>query len=185
MEDLKIIELFFERKECAIAETERKYGRYLSKIAYNILFDTEDSEECVNDTYMKAWNSIPPQKPNVLSTFLGKITRRISIDKWRKNSAEKRGSGQTVVVLDELSECIPDKNNVEHTIESKIISEIINSFIKDLTDKECRVFLCRYFYLDSVESIAERFGYSQSKVKSMLHRTRQKLRARLEKEGLK
>ena len=94
MEDLKIIEMFFERKECAITETERKYGRYLSKIAYNILFDFEDSEECVNDTYMKAWNSIPPQKPNVLSTFLGKITRRLAIDVFRKKHAEKRGNSE-------------------------------------------------------------------------------------------
>mgnify|MGYP003296837212 FL=1 len=185
LNDKQIVALYFKRDEKAIEETALKYGQYCFSVAINITGNKSDAEECVNDTYLSAWNSIPPHNPSVLSTFLGKITRRISIDKWRKNSAEKRGSGQTVFVLDELSECIPDKNNVEHTIESKIISEIINSFIKDLPDKECRVFLCRYFYLDSVESIAERFGYSQSKVKSMLHRTRQKLRARLEKEGLK
>ena len=185
MNDKQIVALYFKRDEKAIEETALKYGQYCFSVAINITGNRSDAEECVNDTYLSAWNSIPPHQPSVLSTFLGKITRRISIDKWRKSGAEKRGGGQTAVVLDELSECIPDKNNVEHTVESRIVSDIINSFIKDLPDKDRRVFLCRYFYLDSVESISTRFGYSQSKVKSMLYRTRQKLRTRLEKEGLK
>lgn len=185
MDDKQIVDLYWERSEKAIKETAAKYGGYCYSIAINILNNSADAEECINDTYLSAWNSIPPHRPSVLSTFLGKITRRISIDKWRKSNAEKRGGGQTAIVLDELSECIPDKNSIEHTVEAQFLADIINSFVEDLQDKDRRVFLCRYFYLDSVESIAERFGYSQSKVKSILHRTRQKLRTRLEKEGLK
>lgn len=185
MDDKQIVDLYWERNEKAISATAAKYGGYCYSVANNILNNRADAEECVNDTYLSAWNSIPPHRPSVLSTFLGKITRRISIDKWRKSGAEKRGGGQTAVVLDELSECIPDKNSVEQAVEAQILADVINSFVKDLSDKERRVFLCRYFYLDSVESIAARFGYSQSKVKSVLHRTRQKLRTRLEKEGLK
>ncbi len=185
MDDKQIVDLYWERNEKAINATAVKYGGYCYSVAVNILNNPADAEECVNDTYLSAWNSIPPHRPSVLSTFLGKITRRISIDKWRKSGAEKRGGGQTAVVLDELAECIPDKNRVEQAVEAQILADVINSFVKDLQDKDRRVFLCRYFYLDSVESIAERFGYSQSKVKSMLHRTRQKLRTRLEKEGLK
>ena len=113
MEDLKIIELFFERNENAISETERKYGPYLLKIAYNILFDSEDSKECVNDTYMKAWNHIPPQKPKFLSTFLAKITRSLAIDIFRKKNTEKRGNSEFALSLSELDECIPDKFSAE------------------------------------------------------------------------
>ena len=185
MDDKQIVDLYWERSEKAIKETAAKYGGYCYSIAINILNNSADAEECINDTYLSAWYSIPPHRPSVLSTFLGKITRHISIDKWRKSNAEKRGGGQTAIVLDELSECIPDKNSIEHTVEAQFLADIINSFVGDLQDKDRRVFLCRYFYLDSVESIADRFGYSQSKVKSMLHRTRQKLRTRLEKEGLK
>lgn len=184
MDDKQIVDLYWERSEKAITETDAKYGGYCYSVANNILNNHADAEECVNDTYLSAWNSMPPHRPSVLSTFLGKITRRISIDKWRKSGAEKRGGGQTAVVLDELSECIPDKSSVEHAVDAQILSDVINSFVKDLSDKDRHVFLCRYFYLDSVESISDRFGYSHSKVKSTLHRTRQKLRARLEKEGL-
>lgn len=184
MDDKQIVDLYWERNEKAISATAAKYGGYCYSVANNILNNRADAEECVNDTYLSAWNSMPPHRPSVLSTFLGKITRRISIDKWRKSGAEKRGGGQPTVVLDELSECIPDKNSVEHAVDAQILADVINSFVKSLSDKDRHVFLCRYFYLDSVESIAARFGYSQSKVKSMLYRTRQKLRTRLEKEGL-
>lgn len=185
MDDKQIVDLYWERSEKAINETAVKYGGYCYSVANNILNNRADAEECVNDTYLSAWNSMPPHRPSVLSTFLGKITRRLSIDKWRKSGAEKRGGGQTAVVLDELTECIPDKNNVEQTVETQILSEAVNSFIKELPDREQQVFLCRYWYMDSVEAIAAEFGFSESKVKSMLYRTRQKLRARLEKEGLK
>lgn len=185
MDDKQIVELYWQRDENAIKETSAKYEGYLYSVACNILSNKADAEESVNDTYYDAWNSMPPNRPSVLSTFLGKITRRISIDKWRKSNAEKRGRGQTAVVLDELEECMPDKNSVEQTVEMQLLSDVINSFVRELPDNEQKVFLCRYWYMDSVEAIADRFGFTESKVKSMLHRTRHKLRARLTKEGLK
>lgn len=183
MEDLKIIELFFERKECAIAETERKYGRYLSKIAYNILFDKEDSEECVNDTYMKAWNAIPPQRPKILSTFLGKITRRLAIDVFRKKNAEKRGKSEFASSLSELDECIPDNFSAEKEFEYNLLSENINSFLASLSKENRDIFVCRYFYSDSIKEIASFFGTSESKIKSSLFRSRKILKEQLLKEG--
>lgn len=184
MDDKQIVELYWQRNESAIDETASKYGPYCHSIAYNILDNDADAEESVNDTYLDAWNSMPPHCPSILATFLGKITRRISIDRWRKRSAEKRGGGQITVVLDELEECLTDGKSVEQEVEAKILSEVINSFVKSLPDTEQRVFLCRYWYMDSVETIAKEFGFSQGKVKSMLYRTREKLRARLIKEGL-
>ncbi len=183
MDDLKIIELFFDRKECAIAETERKYGCYLSKIAYNILFDTEDSKECVNDTYMKAWNTIPPQKPNILRTFLGKITRRLAIDIFRKKHAEKRGNSEYAISLSELDECIPDKYSAETEFEQKELSESINFFLASLSKENRDIFVCRYFYSDSIKEIASFFGTSESKIKSSLFRSRKILKDQLLKEG--
>lgn len=184
MDDKQIVDLYWQRNETAIDETATKYGPYCHSIAYNILDSDADAEESVNDTYLDAWNSMPPHRPSILSTFLGKITRRISIDRWRRRSAEKRGGGQITVVLDELEECIADEKSVEQEVEAKLLADVINSFVKALPDTEQRVFICRYWYMDSVESIAKEFGFSQSKVKSMLYRTREKLRARLIKEGL-
>ena len=183
MEDLKIIELFFERKEYAIAETERKYGGYLSKIAYNILFDSEDSEECVNDTYMKAWNTIPPRKPEVLRTFLGKITRRLAIDVFRKKHAEKRGNSEFALSLSELDECIPDKLSAESEFEYNQLTEKINAFLGSLSKENRDIFICRYFYSDSIKEIASFFGTSESKIKSSLFRSRKILKEQLLKEG--
>lgn len=183
MEDFKIIELFFERNENAISETERKYGRYLSKIAYNILFDFEDSKECVNDTYMKAWNSIPPQQPKVLSIFLGKITRRLAIDVFRKKHAEKRGNSEYFLSLSELDECIPDKFSAENEFEQKELSESINRFLSSISKENRDIFICRYFYSDSIKEIASFFQSNESKIKSSLFRTRKALKEHLEKEG--
>lgn len=183
MDDKRIVELYFERSENAVAQTAMKYGGYCYSIAYNILYSNEDAEESVNDTYISAWNSIPPNRPTVLSSFLGKLTRRISIDKWRKQSAVKRGGGEMPVVLDELSECIAGGKSVEQELDSQQLSDVINSFVKALPDTEQRVFLCRYWYLDSVEHICKRFEFSESKVKSMLHRTRKKLYETLNLEG--
>lgn len=183
MEDFKIIELFFKRNENAISETERKYGRYLSKIAYNILFDTEDSEECVNDTYMKAWNTIPPQQPEILSTFLGKITRHLAIDLFRKKHAEKRKISEYALSLSELDECIPDKFSAEKKFEQKELSESINRFLASLSKENRDIFVCRYFYSDSIKEIASFFKSSESKIKSSLFRSRKALKEHLEKEG--
>lgn len=184
MDDTQIVELYWERKECAIEETATKYGSYCHSIAENILHNEDDAKECVNDTWLSAWNSMPPHRPSVLSTFLGKLTRRISIDKWRRNTAKKRGDGQLPLVLSELEDCVSDGKSIEEEAERKLLAEVIASFVKSLPETEQKVFLCRYWYMDSVSSIATRFRFSESKVKSMLYRTREKLRIRLEKEGL-
>ena len=183
MEDKHIVELYWERSECAISETDAKYGGYLSSISYQILQNREDAQECVNDTYHDAWNNMPPHRPSILSTFLGKITRRISIDRWRKHQAAKRGGGEIPLVLDELKDCVAGTYDVEMEVERRELIERINSFLRSLPEIERSVFMCRYWYMDSISSIAGQFGFSQSKAASMLHRTRGKLRAVLEKEG--
>lgn len=183
MEDARIVDMYWARSERAIDETSKKYGRYCYSIACQILADPEDAEECVNDAYLGAWNSIPPHRPAVLSTFLGKITRRISIDKWRGRTAEKRGGGEMALALDELAECVPSGHDVEREAESAELAEAIDRFVMALPIMERRVFICRYWYLDSVSDISRRFGFSQSKVKMMLHRQRKKLLAYLEGEG--
>ncbi len=183
MDDKNIVELYFQRNEQAISETSSKYGKYCYSIAYGILTNKEDSEEIVNDTYSSAWNSIPPHCPAVLSTFLGKITRRLSIDKLRELSADKRGGGEIPLLLDELQDCISNNENIEHELDKRHLSEIINAFVISLPAIEQKIFLCRYWYAYSIENIGKQFGFSQSKVKSMLYRTRNKLRIILEKEG--
>ena len=184
MDDTQIVELYWARKESAIEETEAKYGSYCYSIAQNILHNEDDAKESVNDTWLDAWNSMPPHCPSVLSTFLGKLTRRISIDKWRRQNAKKRGDGQLPLVLSELEDCISDGKSIEEETERKLLAEVIATFVKSLPETEQKVFLCRYWYMDSVSSIAARFRFSESKVKSMLYRSREKLRVRLEKEGL-
>lgn len=183
MNDSQIVGLYWERNEKAVEETQKKYGKFCYSVAYGILNNSEDSKETVNDTYLDAWNSMPPHKPSVLSAFLAKITRRIAFDRWRNKNAEKRGGGQITDTLDELSECIPDSDGVEKHLEEKALNEAINSFVKSLPKKEQKVFICRYWYMDSVKSISEQFGFSQSKVTSMLFRTREKLRKVLIEEG--
>ena len=183
MDDKCIVDLYFSRSEQAIAETAVKYGRYCHSIAYGILQNEEDAEESVNDTWLGAWNAMPPHRPSVLSAFLGKITRRLSLDKWRRYHAEKRGGGEVPLVLDELEELVAGGDEVEGVLEKKQLSLLIASFVRQLPDAEKRVFVCRYFYVESVEAVVARFDFSVSKVKSMLFRTRIKLRAVLEKEG--
>lgn len=183
MEDKRIVALYWSRSEMAIAETDRKYGNYLSSISYNILASQEDARECVNDTYYDAWNAMPPHRPSVLPTFLGKITRRIAVDRWRRKNAEKRGGGEVVLALEELEECVSGTGGVEEEVERRELVRLFNKFLNTLPAAERRVFLCRYWYLDSVEAIARQFGFSRSKTASMLYRTRAKLRAVLEEEG--
>lgn len=185
MEDKKIVDLYIQRSEQAVTETQSKYGNYCFSIAYQILANNEDAEESVNDTYIDAWNSIPPHKPAILSTFLGKITRRISIDRWRTRNAKKRGRGEMPLVLEELAECIEGNNSIEQELEQKRLSEVINTFVLGLPMMEQKVFLCRYWYMDSIDSICKQFGFSESKVKSMLYRTREKLKLVLEKEDFR
>lgn len=183
MDDKRIVDLYFSRDENAISQTDKKYGRYCYSIAYNILTSKEDAEECVNDTYMTAWKAIPPHRPSVLSTFLGKITRHISIDRWRKRTAYKRGRGEITLALEELEDCVEGMQDVEMEYERKEIVMIYKKFLDALPTTERRVFLCRYWYVESIDTIAEKFGYSQSKIKTMLHRTRAKLRKQFAKEG--
>lgn len=183
MEDNGIIELYFSRSEQAIAETDRKYGGFCYSIAYNILFNREDSEESVSDTYLSAWNAIPPTRPGILSSFLGKITRNLSLDKWRRRTAAKRGGGEVPLALEELEQCVSDGETPEQAYERKELEVSINRFLDRLPPTERNVFLCRYWYLDSTGEIAETFGFTMAKVNSMLRRTREKLRRHLEKEG--
>ena len=183
MEDSGIIKLYFDRNENAIAETEQKYGRYLLKIANNIVFDDEDSKECVNDTYFRAWNTIPPQNPSVLQTFLGKITRGLAIDIFRKKNAEKRGKSEYFLSLSELDECIPDACSTENIFEHRVLAESINRFLLSIPKESRDIFVCRYFYSDSIKEIASFFGCGESKIKSSLFRTRKALKKHLEKEG--
>lgn len=184
MDDNQIVALYWSRSEQAIQETQQKYGKYCYTIAYQILYSREDADEAVNDTYLGAWNGMPPHRPAVLSGFLGKLTRRISIDKWRNHKAEKRGGGELPVALDELSDCIPSSSNPEREAEMYELTAVINTFLWKLPKTERKIFVCRYWYLDSIAAICERFGFSHSKVKSMLARTRKKLRVYLEKAGV-
>lgn len=184
MTDARIIELYHLRCERAIEETDKKYGPYCRSIAFNVLRSHEDSEECVSDTYLRAWNSMPPEKPNILSAFLGKICRRLSIDRWRRLSAEKRGGGETSMALEELSRCIPaEGGSPADELELKELVRLYERFISALPATERKVFICRYWYMDPVKDIARRFGFTEAKVTSMLHRTRERFRALLEKEG--
>ena len=179
MNDSKIIELYFERDKSAIAETKTKYGKLLYSVAYNILNVREDAEECENDTYMAAWDSIPPNNPQVLSAFLSRITRNISFNKLKAHTAQKRGGTNTALPLDELANAIPDSANAITQLE---LTEILNAFLRGLPARERQVFICHYWYCDSIKDIARQFGFTQSKVKMMLSRTRKKLLDYLEKE---
>lgn len=184
MQDKKIIELYLNRNEKAIKETDKKYGKFCYSIAYNILFNSRDTQEAVNDTYFGVWNSIPPHKPDIFSAFIGKITRRISIDMLRKRNAQKRSSGETEIVLNELSECLTvNSNNTENAVDHIILTDIINDFLESLPIEERHVFMCRYWYMDRIKSISRQFGFSEAKIKSMLFRTRKKLKSVLEEEG--
>lgn len=182
MQDDMIVSLYCKRDQSAIQQTKQKYGHYLTKISYNILTDWEDSMESVNDTYLKAWNSIPPHKPSNLGTYLGKITRQLSIDIFRKRNCEKRKASQYAVSLSELEECISMGNTTEQDVDLHLLAETINTFLRTLTP-ECRnTFIARYYFMESIRVISINYGMSVAKVKSMLHRTRIGLKTYLEKE---
>ena len=183
MEDSQIVALYLQRNERAIEETASKYGHYCFKIAYNILANREDADESVNDTYMKTWECIPPHQPSLLSAFVGKITRRLSLNRRRDKNRLKRGGGQVALALEELDECIPGGKDVEQELERKELSRAINAFLGTLSEKERDVFVYRYWLLASVQEVSDRFGYSEGKTKTMLFRTREKLKSYLGKEG--
>lgn len=184
LEDSKIIDLYWARKEQALAETDAKYGNYCRTIARNILRNFEDTEECVSDTWLHAWNSMPPQRPGILSAFLGRITRNLSFDRCKYQQAAKRGGGTLPLALDELGECIPASGRVEHALEQKELAATIDRFLRTLPEKDCNLFLRRYWYVDSISVIADRYGMKENTVKSILFRTREKLRKFLGEEGI-
>ena len=183
MEDKQIIDLYWERAEDAIRETSAKYGRLCQYIAQNILSSPEDSEECVNDTWLGLWNAIPPQRPNHFSAFIGKIVRNLALKRFDYLTAAKR-SRETVCSLEELGDCVSGKPSVEDELENQRVEEAIDRFLWTLGETKRTVFIRRYWYFDSISSICRRTGFSQSKVKSMLSHTRQKLRDYLESEGI-
>lgn len=183
MEDSEVIELYWRRNEAAIRETRRKYGRYLAKIAHNILSSREDGEEVVNDTCLKAWNSIPPNRPDSLSAYLGKIARRLSIDALRTRTREKRGAEEYALSLSELEECVPAGVGPEEELELSLLAQAINDYLRTLVPQARSAFIGRYFYLDPLKEVAAHLGMSESKAKSMLYRVRQGLKTYLTQEG--
>ena len=183
MEDEKIVDLYWQRSESAIRETEIKYDRYLTKIAYNILADAEDSRESVNDTYLAAWNSMPPHRPGVLSTYLGKLTRRISIDCFRRRTRQKRGGSEYEVSLSELGDCVSGGNTTEEIINVKLLADAIGIFLRLQSEEARNAFIGRYYYLDSLKEVAAYCGMTESKCKTLLFRTRVALKEYLREEG--
>ena len=183
MEDEKIVDLYWQRSESAIRETEIKYDRYLTKIAYNILADTEDSRESVNDTYLAAWNSMPPHRPGVLSTYLGKLTRRISIDCFRRRTRQKRGGSEYELSLSELGDCVSGGNTTEEIVNVRLLADTIGIFLRLQSVEARNAFIGRYYYLDSLKEVAAYCGMTESKCKTLLFRTRVALKEYLREEG--
>lgn len=183
MEDEKIIDLYFARSESAISETSAKYGTMIRGVSYNILKDYSDSEECENDTYNVAWNKIPPERPHFLSAFLCRIARNISFDKYNYNKAAKRNT-EFDIALSEIENCVVSNISVETETDQKILSELISNFLRRISFTKRVVFVRRYWYCDSIGKIADDYSFSESKVKSMLMRTRNELRKYLERNGV-
>lgn len=183
MDDAKIVQLYWDRSEQAIPATADKYGSYCTSIAKNILGNHGDAEECVNDTYLNAWNSMPPHRPSTLSTFLGKITRNLSLNRYKHNTADKRGGSQAAVVMDELAELISDTDSVEQEIDRKELIKAIDTFLGTLSAEKRTIFVRRYWYFDNVSDIAFRFGMTENHVSVTLNRLRLKLHNYLLERG--
>ena len=183
MEDSQIIQLFWNRDEAAIGETSRKYGSYCHTIARNILHNEEDSEECVNDTYLNAWNALPPQRPGILSAFLGKITRNLAFDRYSFLHAQKRGGGEIDAVLDEIADIVSDKEDVEQVIDGKELIAAINSFLSSLPSDKRKMFVQRYWYSEKISTIAAHFGIADNACSVRLSRLREQLKKDLTERG--
>lgn len=183
MEDEQIIELYTARDECAITQTDQKYGAYCLQLANSILDNEQDSEEMVNDTWLRAWNTIPPQRPNVLRLYLAKITRNLSFSRYRAMTAEKRGGGQMELTLDELSQCVSTGETPEASVELKELTVSIQRLLETLTARDRHIFIRRYFFVDTTAEIAQRYDLKESNVLMILARTRKKLKTHLMKEG--
>lgn len=184
MEDAAIIELYWDRDQRAIAETSDKYGGFLRGISWNILRSHGDAEECVNDTYLRTWNAIPPERPAAFRAFLGRIARNLSLDRWKQARAQKRGGGETEVLLGELDACVPASRGTETALEDREIAAAISAFLRGLPAESRIIFLRRYWYGQDLAAIAGELGCGLGKVKSSLFRTRAKLREHLEKAGV-
>ena len=183
MDDVKIVQLYWDRNEQAISATADKYGNYCNSIAKNILGNREDAEECVNDTYLNAWNSVPPHRPSILSTFLGKIVRNLSFNRYKHNTADKRGSGQATVILDEIADFVSDTDSVEQEIDRKELVNVIDTFLSTLSAEKRGIFIRRYWYFDNVSDIANRFGMTENNISVTLNRLRFKLHNYLLERG--
>lgn len=183
MDDGKIVQLYLNRDEKAIEETANKYGNYCTSIAMNILGNCEDAEECVNDTYLNTWNAIPPHKPKMLSTFLGKIVRNLAFDRYKRNIADKRGGGEMPLVLDELADCVSGNDNIQQSYEMKELVGAINDFLSTLSEEKRNIFVCRYWYADSIADIAARYNMAYPAVSMLLNRLRTKLHNYLIERG--
>lgn len=184
MGDREIIELYWQRNEAALEESQRAYGGYCFAVANNILADREDAEECVNDTWLRAWNAIPPHRPHSLSAFFGCITRNLSLDKYAAKRAAKRGGSEVELVLDELEECIGISDTVEQATENAELEASINAFLYTLPDRERNIFLCRYWDMKTLRAISEKYGIKEANVKASLYRSRAKLKLFIEREGI-
>lgn len=183
MTDERIVELYWQRDESAIEQTTRQYGDTLLRLAYRILADLGESEETVNDTYLKAWHTMPPQKPSRLGAFLSKITRELAIDRYRRRKAEKRAASEYALSLEELGECVSGRGTPEEDLDADLLADAIGTYLRTVRVGAREAFVLRYFYAMSLQEIAQRQGNTLSAVKTSLHRTRAGLRAYLEKEG--
>ncbi len=175
-DDSSIVQLFWERSEKALTVVAEKYGRFCSSIARNILGNPEDTEECVNDTYLAVWNSIPPHRPAVLAPFIGRIARNLALNRYKMNHADKRGGGEFPLVLDELSEVIEGKETADSELYRKELMEVVNAFLAKLPPEKRKIFVCRYFYADSIKDIALRMNMTQNNVAVTLNRLKKQLR---------
>ena len=183
MEDHAIVDLYWSRNPEAIHQTGEKYGGYCGAIARNILADRRDAEECVNDTWLKAWNAMPENRPSLLAPFLGKITRNLAFTRWRAGHTEKRGKGELPLVLDELGECVSPADTLQ-AVEAAELEREVNRFLRALPERERNVFLRRYWFTEPLADIAKRYGMREATVRTSLFRSREKLRRYLRKEGL-
>ena len=184
MKDEEMVGLYWMRSEDAVTATAEKYGNYCYSIAFSILHNAEDAEECVNDAYLAAWNSIPPHRPERVAAFLGKITRNVSLNRWKQYNAQKRGEGQTELALSELEECIPAKTGIEQAVEDELLTWSIEKFLYSQPRLKRNLFIRRYWYISSIQELADEYGMSESKVKSLLFRMRKKLKHHLAKEDI-
>lgn len=184
MEDKAIVALYWQRDQEAIRATQGKYGAYLGKIAWQILSDREDSEECVNDAYLGVWNSIPTKRPQVLKSYIGRITRNIALNRFSRLSAAKRNFGQVPLALDELEDCVPARDGSDRLVDDLSLAELLNHFLSTLPVGQRKIFVRRYWYLSPVKEIAADLDISESNVKMSLLRSRDKLKLLLEKEGI-